>query len=57
MKWNKMNFEHAIAKSALDLIGHTPIVELSRISKGLDGRILAKVEYFNPTVARSDFAL
>ncbi len=49
-----MNLEENIAKSALDLIGHTPLVELSRITKGLDGRILAKVEYFNPGFSKKD---
>lgn len=49
-----MNLEEKIAKSALDLIGHSPIVELSRITKGLKGRILAKVEYFNPGFSKKD---
>jgi len=39
-----------IYKSAIELIGKTPLVELSRIetSENLPARILAKVEYFNP---------
>ena len=36
-----------IARSALDLIGETPIVELSRIHAG-PGRILAKAEFLQP---------
>lgn len=34
--------------SILDTIGKTPLVALDRITKDLPGRILAKVEYYNP---------
>lgn len=39
-----------IYKSAIELIGHTPLIELTRIEKSENtaARILAKVEYFNP---------
>ena len=39
-----------IAKQITDLIGHTPLVELSKFSKlhGAETPIIAKVEYFNP---------
>lgn len=40
--------------SALDAIGDTPLVELSRITRGLDGRILAKLEYLNPGLSKKD---
>lgn len=40
--------------SALDAIGETPLVELSRITRGLDGRILAKLEYLNPGLSKKD---
>lgn len=45
-----------IADSALDLIGNTPLVDLKRITanSSLDGRILAKVEYFNPGFSKKD---
>ncbi|MFW9927674.1 MAG: PLP-dependent cysteine synthase family protein [Candidatus Thorarchaeota archaeon] len=45
-----------ISESALDLIGNTPLVDLKRIveKSGLDGRILAKVEYFNPGLSKKD---
>jgi cysteine synthase A len=49
-----MNLENKVCKSALDLIGHTPIVELSRITRGLKGRILTKIEYFNPGFSKKD---
>jgi cystathionine beta-synthase len=34
--------------SVLDLVGHTPIVRLDRISRDVPGTILAKLEYVNP---------
>lgn len=39
-----------IAKSATDLIGNTPLLEISRFGKHVDtdATILAKLEYFNP---------
>lgn len=39
-----------IYKQITDLIGHTPLVELSKYSKfrGVDTPIIGKVEYFNP---------
>ena len=43
-----------LASSALDLIGNTPLVELSRIAAGLDGRIFAKVEFLNPGYSKKD---
>lgn len=49
-----MNF---IKKSALELIGNTPIVELSRYSEKRqvkDARILAKLEYLNPAGSVKD---
>ena len=35
-------------KSILDLIGHTPVLPLQRIGKGLPYRLLVKLEYLNP---------
>ena len=45
-----------IYKSIDQLIGETPIVELTNIEKelGLKARLLAKVEYFNPTGSVKD---
>ena len=37
-----------IAKNNTDLIGHTPLVELNRLTEGLPGRVVAKLEFFNP---------
>ena len=32
----------------LEAIGNTPLVDLARITRNMDGRILAKLEYMNP---------
>ena len=38
-----------IANDILDVIGHTPMVRINRITKGLDGvTVVAKLETFNP---------
>lgn len=46
----------ALYKSILDLVGNTPLVELSRFSEanGLNAAILAKLEYFNPAGSVKD---
>ncbi len=45
-----------IYKSATELIGHTPLLELTNLEKKYDlkARILAKVEYFNPAGSVKD---
>ncbi len=43
-----------IYNSIVETIGNTPIVRLHRIFKGLPGRYLAKVEYFNPGNSTKD---
>ena len=45
-----------LARSILDVIGNTPLLELSRSvsPKGLRGRILAKLESFNPGSSMKD---
>ena len=46
-----------ITKSAVDLIGNTPLLELSRYSKeagATDARILGKLEYLNPAGSVKD---
>jgi len=42
------------AGSVVDSIGHTPIVELSKIVPANCGRILAKLEWANPTGSMKD---
>lgn len=46
----------AIYKSVLDLVGNTPLVEVSNFSKKYDAKatILAKLEYFNPAGSVKD---
>lgn len=43
-------------KGTLDLIGHTPLVEVANIEKelGLEARVLVKLEYFNPAGSVKD---
>ena len=45
-----------IYTSADQLIGHTPLLELVHMEKdyGLEARILAKLEYFNPAGSVKD---
>lgn len=40
--------------SVIEAIEDTPLVELSRITRGLDGRLLAKLEYLNPGFSKKD---
>ena len=41
-------------KDAASLIGNTPVVELSRLTKGLKGAIYAKIEFTNPGASKKD---
>ena len=45
-----------IAKKVTELVGHTPLLELTNTEKKYDlkARILAKVEYFNPAGSVKD---
>ena len=40
--------------SVVDAIGNTPLVELARLTRGISGRILAKLEYLNPGFSKKD---
>jgi cysteine synthase A len=42
------------APSVVEVIGGTPAVELSRITVGMPGRIVAKLEYLNPGFSKKD---
>ena len=60
-KKQKLNFKNItemskIYKSADELIGHTPLLELSRIESAhkLQAKIIAKLEYFNPAGSVKD---
>ena len=43
-----------IYNSIIDTIGNTPIVRLNKLSKGVAGTLLAKMEYFNPGTSTKD---
>ncbi len=45
---------NTLLDSVLGAIGNTPLVELSRITRGLEGHILAKLEYLNPGFSKKD---
>ena len=49
-----MSRHDRVLASALDAIGETPLVELARLGRELDGRILAKLEYLNPGFSKKD---
>lgn len=44
----------SVLASAADAIGWTPLVALDRITAGMDGRILAKLEMLNPGYSKKD---
>lgn len=46
-----------IANSVSDLIGKTPLLELTNYEKkhGLNARLAAKLEYFNPRIFKTRF--
>ena len=49
-----MSRHNRVLTSALDAIGETPLVELTRLGRALDGRILGKLEYLNPGFSKKD---
>jgi cysteine synthase A len=46
--------QDTLLDSVLGAIGNTPLVELSRLTHGLEGRIVAKLEYLNPGFSKKD---
>ncbi|MCY3777003.1 MAG: pyridoxal-phosphate dependent enzyme, partial [Candidatus Aminicenantes bacterium] len=44
----------SLLPSAVEAIGRTPLVELSRITSGVPGRILAKLDHLNPGFSKKD---
>ena len=49
-----MNKRSALLPSAVEAIGGTPLVELSRITRNVDGRIFAKLDHLNPGFSKKD---
>jgi cysteine synthase A len=45
---------YKLSASMLDTIGRTPLVELSRLTKDLEGTIYAKIEYYSPGFSKKD---
>jgi cysteine synthase A len=54
-KW-RLNRMSQIAQNLTDLIGNTPLLELANYNRsvGLDARLVAKLEYFNPAGSVKD---
>lgn len=40
--------------SIIDTIGNTPLIKLNKVTEGIKGTVLAKVEYFNPGNSMKD---
>jgi len=49
-----MNPHSEILPSVVEAIGETPLVELSRIARNVEGRLLIKLEYLNPGLSKKD---
>ena len=49
-----MNQQYQPLSSAIEAIGNTPLVRLSRLTKRLEGQILAKLDYLNPGLSKKD---
>ncbi len=49
-----MSREESLLPSAVEAIGSTPLVELSRLARGRHGRLLVKLEQLNPGNSKKD---
>ncbi len=49
-----MSQASTLLPSVVEAIGETPLVELARLTRGLPGRILAKLDYLNPGFSKKD---
>uniref|UniRef100_A0A1I7YUP6 Cysteine synthase n=1 Tax=Steinernema glaseri TaxID=37863 RepID=A0A1I7YUP6_9BILA len=43
-----------ICKNAIEMIGNTPLVQLNKVTEGLDAKIAVKIEYMNPACSVKD---
>ena len=46
----------SVISSIVEAIGSTPLLELARLTRGLPGRILLKLDYLNPGFSKKDRA-
>ena len=49
-----MTISTDLLPSAIEAIGNTPLVELTRLTRAIDGRLLAKLEFLNPGFSKKD---
>ena len=49
-----MKRSEGVLGSAIEAIGETPLVRLTRLSRNLDGAILAKLDHLNPGFSKKD---
>ena len=49
-----MNRKEKVFTSIIGAIGNTPLVELKRITAGIEGKIFAKLEFLNPGFSKKD---
>ncbi|MBI4572094.1 MAG: pyridoxal-phosphate dependent enzyme, partial [candidate division NC10 bacterium] len=49
-----MKRNEGVLDSAMEAIGDTPLVTLTRLTRGVEGTILAKLEYLNPGFSKKD---
>ncbi len=45
---------HTVLPSVVEAIGGTPLVDLSRLTRNVDGRVLAKLDNLNPGLSKKD---
>lgn len=49
-----MEMDNRILSSILEAVGGTPLVNLSRIARDVEGQVFAKIEYFSPGFGKKD---
>jgi cysteine synthase A len=54
IEFNERSITMKIAKNILELVGNTPLVQLNRVTQGVNATILAKLEFFNPAHSVKD---
>jgi cysteine synthase A len=49
-----MSRDDKLLSSTIKAIGHTPLIELARLTRDMAGRLLVKLEYLNPGFSKKD---